>query len=175
MSIDVLTVGAGILSFACFLLVHLITFRWLPPERLLQSLLLIVVAILALPAVFVAMAQVLRFIDISWPVLVCAAGLSMLINGLACFVYVLCIFGPYETSVRMRLVREIARGGSDGLLHRELLERYSVDSIVKIRLRRLIGSGDVIEKDGLYRCGRSGNFFFIFDTIAGAIKKWIGR
>jgi hypothetical protein len=175
MSIDALTVTAGLGSFACFFLVHVITFRWLPPERLLQSLLLIVLAVMALPAVLMALAQDLKIIDVPWGELACAAGLGMLINGLACFVYVLCIFGPYETSVRMRLVREIALGGTDGLLHQELLGRYNAETIVEIRLRRLLGSGDIIEKDGLYRCGRPGNFFFVFDIIAGALGKWIGR
>jgi hypothetical protein len=75
----------------------------------------------------------------------------------------------------MRLVREIAKGGSMGISFEELTGRYSTKRIMDIRLRRLMGSGDIIEKDGLYKSGRRGNFFFIFDSIAGVIKKWIDQ
>ncbi len=175
MSIDVLTLGTGVFSFACFLLIHLIFFRWLAPERLLRSLLFIVVSIMGLPILLMGTMSFFKITDVPWQVLVGGALLAMLIDGLLCFVYVLCIFGPYETSVRMRLVREIAREPHRGIPLQELLSRYNVETIVKVRLRRLVGSGDIIEKDGLYRCGRTGNFFFIFDSIAGVIKKWIGR
>ena len=97
----------------------------------------------------------------------------MAVNGLLCFVYVLCVFGPYETSVRMRLVREIARAASGGISRQELLKRYSAQTIVDLRLRRLMGSGDIVEKDGLYHSRGQRNFFFIFDSIARIIKKWI--
>jgi len=54
------------------------------------------------------------------------------------------------------------------------LERYNAGTILKIRLLRLTGSADIVLKDGFYSCGGGRNIFFIFDTIAGVIKKWIG-
>jgi len=175
MSIDVLTLGVGVVSFVIFLLIHVLTFRWLSPEQLLKSLTMTVVAIAGLPAVAMSVLFTLKWAEASGQVWVCAGVLAMAVNGLLSFVYVLCVFGPYETSVRMRLVREIARAGANGISRQELLKRYSAQTIVDLRLRRLMGSGDIIEKDGLYRVGRKKNFFFIFDAIAGGIKKWIGR
>jgi len=175
MGIDVLTLVVGFVSFGIFLLIHVLTFRWLSPEQLLKSLTMTVVAIEGLPAVLMAVLFILKWTEASPQVWVCAGALAMAVNGLLCFVYVLCVFGPYETSVRMRLVREIAQAGSNGISRQELLKRYSAQTIVDLRLRRLMGSGDIIEKDGLYRVGRKKNFFFIFDAIAGGIKKWIGR
>ena len=175
MSMDVLTLGAGIFSFAVFLFIHVISFRWLAPEQLLRSLLLTVAAIMALPVMLMGSMVFLRIIGPSWQELVCASFLAMLINGLCCCGYVLCVFGPYETSVRMRLVREIAAGADKGVSIQELLGRYSAETIVDVRLRRLLGSGDIIEKDGVYHPGRVGNLFFVFDTVARVIKKWIGR
>ena len=103
-----------------------------------------------------------------------ASFLALGITGLLSFVYVTCVFGPYETSVRTRLIREMAKGSLDGISHQELLQGYNVQKIVNIRLRRLMGSGDIIEQGGHYRAGNTRNVFFIFDAIAVVIKKWIG-
>ena len=175
MTIDVLTVGAGFFSFIVFLVIHFITFRWVRPEHLLKSLLGCVIAMMACPIVLIGILYSLKVVNATLGGWVCAAVLASVIQGLLCFVYVLCIFGPYETSVRMRLVREIAASAGNGVSLQELLSRYNPETLVNIRLQRLVGSGDLIEKDGRFRLGRSKNFFFVFDAIAGVIKKWIGR
>lgn len=175
MHMDILTMGVALVSFGLFLLIHVISFRWLRPEELLRSLLVCVLAILGLPLVLMGVLFAVKAEDVSVLAWVTAAILALIITGLLCFIYVLCVFGPYETSIRMRLVREIERGGPVGISIEELLGRYSPETIVNIRLRRLIGSGDIIEKDGLYRAGGSRNFFFVFDVIGDVIKKWIDR
>ena len=172
---DILTAGSGFFSFGIFLLVHVITFRWVRPEHLLRSLLLCVTGVMALPMVLMGIFYILKEVDASLLAWVCAALLSSLIQGLLCFVYVLCVFGPYETSVRMRLVREIGVAGPKGISMEELSGRYNHQTIVDLRLQRLIGSGDIVENKGLYQAGRKQNFFFIFDAIAGVLKKWIDR
>lgn len=175
MGMDILTVGVGFFSFGIFLLVHFITFRWVSPEHLLRSLLACVIAILACPVVLICIFSGFKVVDAPVYTWVFAAIFALVIQGLLCFVYVLCVFGPYETSIRMRLVREIAKGGDKGISLQELLVCYNPEIIVNIRLQRLIGSGDVIEDKGRYRTGRHQNFFFIFNAIGGLIKKWIGR
>lgn len=175
MGMDVLTAGAGFFSFGVFLLIHLITFRRVAPEHLLRSLLMCVMAIMGFPILLMGILYILKAVDATLQAWVCAALLALVIQGLLCFVYVLCIFGPYETSVRMRLVREIAQGGPKGISLQELLGRYNSETIVNLRLQRLLGSGDIIENNGRYRIARRGNFFFIFDGIAGVIKQWINR
>ncbi len=175
MVIDVLTTATGIFSFGVFLLAQVITFRWVRPENLLRSLVLCTVVIMAFPVLLMTLFYFIKPVKAPVEIWIVAAVLASLIQGLLCFFYVLCIFGPYETSVRMRLVREIALGASKGISMQALLERYNNETIVDIRLQRLTGSGDLIEQEGRYRSGRSRNFFFIFYTIAGVIKKWIGR
>jgi hypothetical protein len=175
MTMDILTVGVGFFSFGIFLLVHLIIFRKVAPEHLLRSLLACVIAIMGLPLVLMGIFFSFQALDATVQAWICAALLALVIQGLLCFFYILCIFGPYETSVRMRLVREIAAVPSGGTSLKELLQRYNHETIVDLRLRRLLGSGDIIEKDGLYRVGHSRNFFFLFDAIAGVLKRWIER
>ncbi len=175
MTMDVLTAGAGIFSFLIFLSVHFITFRWVRPENLLRSLLVCVVTVMGFPVLLMGFFYILKAADATLQAWICAAILASVLQGLLCFVYVLCVFGPYETSVRMRLVREIALAPPGGISMEELARCYNTEIMVNLRLQRLLGSGDIIEKDGLYRIGREGNFFFIFDAIAAVLKKWIAQ
>jgi hypothetical protein len=175
MEMDVLTVGVGLFSFGIFLLIHLITFRWVRPEHLLKSLLVCVITILGLPVLLMWIFYVSKTMDMTFQAWMCAGASALVIQGLLCLAYVLCVFGPYETSIRMRLVREVAGGGPEGVSLEKILGRYNVETMVNVRLQRLVGSGDIIEKDGLYRMGRVKNFFFAFDAIAGVLKKWINR
>ena len=172
---DLLTVIVGFISFGMFLAVHAVIFRWVRPEQLLKSLLTCMLALEALPALLMGVFYMRQAADASWQGWVCAGLLAMVIQGLLCFVYVLCVFGPYETSVRMRLVREIAAAGPAGIALKELGTSYNAGTIVDMRLGRLMGSGDIVEQDGLYRVTRPKNLFFIFDAIAGVLKKWIDR
>ncbi len=175
MNIDVLTMGAAVFSFVIFLLVHFISFRWVQPERLLRSLLLCVIAVMVIPVFLMLLFFIFKAADETLPAWICAAILAVVVQGLMSFMYVLCIFGPYETSVRMRLIREIAWGASKGISAQELSDRYNAKIMVDIRLQRLVGSGDIAQKDGRYRVIKQGNLFFIFDAIAGVLKGWIGR
>jgi hypothetical protein len=175
MGMDLLAAGIGICSFGIFLLVHIITFRWVRPEHLLKSLMACVTAIMVVPVLLMGIFYALKVVDAGIPAWVCAALVALVIQGLLCFFYVLCVFGPYETSVRMRLVREIAKVPSGGVTLADVLQRYNHATIVDIRLQRLTGSGDVLEKDGYYQSRDNKNLFFIFDAIAGVLKKWINR
>lgn len=174
MHLDILTIGVGLVSFGIFLVIHVVTFRRLRPEELLRSLHACVAAIAALPLALMTLLFVMKAADASPAQWLLASLLALTMAGLSSLAYVLCIFGPSETSVRMRLVREIAKGEAKGVSHEELLQHYNARTIVNIRLRRLTGSGDIIEQNGLYRARNTRNMFFLFDSIAVMIKKWIG-
>jgi len=173
MGMDLVTVLAGCLSFIVFLIIQGITFRWVNPERLLKSLFGAVVIMMLFPLVLMGLLFNLGFVKASLSVWLWGSFLAVSIEGLLSFVYVLCFFGPYETSIRMRLVREI--GAKGGISLKELLLRYNPEIILKIRLQRLLGSGDIIENNGRYKAIKAQNLFFIFQKIANVLKKWIGR
>ena len=144
-------------------------------SALLKSLFVCIFAITALPLVIMGFLYHMKVVEAPLAGWIIASLLALLITGLMSFIYIASIFGPYETSIRMRLVREIAKGKEAGISFEALLKSYSDKTILDIRLRRLVGSGDVIEKDGIYYQGSKRNFFFAFETIALTLKKWIGR
>lgn len=54
-----------------------------------------------------------------------------------------------ETARRIRILREI-RDSADGLTQEEILSRYSAEEIFERRIERLLGTGQVVCKDGKY-------------------------
>ncbi len=174
MTMDMLIAGISLGSFGIFLIIKLFIFRWLKPEELLKSLKLIVAAAAGIPIIIAVTCFFKNIVSAPIEVWLCAGILSLGMYGLMCFSYILCIFGPYETSVRMRLVREIAKGSLEGLSFHDIDRNYNPRVITEIRIRRLKGSGDIVEFNGRYRARPTSNFFFLFDVIAGVLKKWIG-
>ena len=170
MDMDFLIVAVGVGSFGLFFLIQAIIFRRSRPEQLLRSLVICVLAVALPPVVLIG---VLSAAKTSVWTRIIATLLAFLITGLLCLVYVFWVFGPLETSVRMRLVREIGRR-PEGISLEELAQQYNPRTILDVRLRRLSGSGDIVQKGDLYEMKSARNFFFFFDVIAGAIKKRIG-
>lgn len=69
-----------------------------------------------------------------------------------------------QTSIRIRLYAEIA-SKSDGLSAEDVATEYSDDSLVAVRIQRLVESGDLIKRNGAFFVGRKrlpliGNILF---------------
>lgn len=175
MVMDLLAVFIAATSFGLFLLIHMVACRRMSADDLLKSLWRTCALTLILPCILTILILMLKITVLPFLVWSCIAFVATALHGILCFVYVLCVFGPYETSVRMRLIREIFKAPPQGLTQSELNACYNHESIARIRLRRLTGSNYIVEKDGLYRVGGATNVFFVFDIITGVLIKMIGR
>ena len=165
---QIILVGSFI-SLVFFLAAQGVVFRFLKAEQLLKTIMIMAVVAGIVDAVLVWGWTK----DLSVLQAMALMGLSLVILGLALFVYVLCIFGPYETSIRMRLIREIAQGGSSGCWPQDIARAYNAQVMLDNRLKRLMGSGDVVAQNGLYRIGKHHNAFFVIDRIARGINRFI--
>ncbi len=174
MAIDLTVLAMGFGSFVIFLGMHLVLMRCVRPEALLKSITGLFAVSVAAHLAVVGNLWAFKVLDLTTGQWLAALAVSFLAYGLAAFNYILCVFGPYETSVRMRLVREIAAVPA-GIAEKDLRERYNEGVIVDIRLRRLIGSGDIHVEDGIYRSRTAENVFFLLDRVAGTLKTWIGK
>jgi len=65
--------------------------------------------------------------------------------------FVFCVFSVMEASLTLRILSEIARTGTKGMTHKQLLQRYNRNVIVKRRLARLVYSGDLLYVNGAYK------------------------
>ena len=177
---DQLIVLSVLASYGFFVALHLVAFRFLKPEQVLSSLMM--VAIFAggghfgffyllyknIPAFHILEpGEMFSEIFLLFP----AAALSFFILGLLVFVHVLCLLGPYETSIRLRLIRELYRGPLSGMSAKELLENYNAVFILEKRLKRLTTSGELIRQGEIYKINKQINVFFFIDFIVVFLQK----
>ena len=142
MLIDLWTIAAGFVGFGIFQAVYLMTCRHVPPEGLLKSLTTILLATMWMPVVFIGGLVKYRIIDASWLIAGLMSALALCIYGLLCFIFIIVVVGSFKTSIRIRLLREVAQGKSQGQSMEEILECYNSQRITQLRLQRLTGSGD---------------------------------
>lgn len=163
-SIDIHICLTGIASFVVFLAIHFVTFRFIRADFLLKALMFNFIAGLLLGVgLGVGVFGIHAIVHIL---------LFVLIYGLAAFFYVLCIFGPFETSIRMRLIREIAED-KNGKTYEQIKQGYNEGIILDNRLDRLLGAGDIHFVNGKYVFHKNQNAFFILDKIAGILHAFI--
>ncbi len=96
--------------------------------------------------------------------------LSLIMYSLFCFLYILFIMGPYQSSVRLRILRELYRKYPRNCSYEDLLRSYSAKEILNIRLERLVSSGDLSLEGGVYKLKRQCNFFLVMDTMATRLR-----
>lgn len=174
--LDLIILTSAGVGFIFFVTAHVATFRILNRKGILKNLIRIFLAGglagLAIVPVFSRPWTAAPGMDLV-KVLITVCFFNLLIYGLMCFLYVLYIFGPYESSIRFRLVYELYRNNPDGMEIRAIERNYNPDIILKRRLERLLASGDLIEVDGVYRLARVRNIFIALDRSSASIRKFI--
>lgn len=101
-------------------------------------------------------------------------GLAFVLYGLLSFHYILWVFGPYESSLRLRLVRELASVYPKGLTRQDVANRYNREVILKRRLKRLIYARELLWDGKNYSRRHRASFFMISDTLSRGIESLCG-
>ena len=175
-SFDLWIVLTGVASFINFFIIHVPVLRFTPAEKALKGL---------VNCVWIAFAGHMAFIFLCLqdhaPMLAGLgilgvtiwAALSLMIFFLLVFFYVLCVFGPTETSVRFRLIEVLASAKDKGANLNEILNAYNAKKIFELRLERLQEAGDIRFDNGKYFLVKKSNVFLILDALAARLKRWI--
>lgn len=129
---DGVTVAASVIGFLIFFVAHVFVFRRIRQEEAVRWFFILAFVTSFVTALFSWMSSVLFFL-------------------LSCC-YFMGVFGLMATSVRIRILSEVA--GAKAITYEALLLQYNRDTIVRSRLARLVASGDIVLKRGTYRsCG----------------------
>jgi hypothetical protein len=78
-----------------------------------------------------------------------------------------------QTSIRIRMFSEIA-SHPDGITIAEMQRQYSDESLLRVRLRRLVEGGDLIEREGRYFVGRK-RFLHVANALFAAKRILLGK
>jgi len=177
MSADSVVILSAVVGLAAYLSIHFIVFRFLEAKGIIQGLMNVyfIGAIVTIVC--------FGFLSYSRTDLITTGGMgttvfcglvSFVVYSLMCYFYVLYIFGIYESSIRIRIMREFYKALPKGLTLSELLACYNADFILRTRLERLVGSGEVTFDGVKYRIGKCPFIFLMLDYMACAIKKIMG-
>lgn len=172
MSLDAQILTNGIISFFVFLAMHVVVFWFVDAKGVLKWLMNIL-----LVASMLNIISTIRFAftqPMGLPMALMAGVLSLIIFGILAFLYILCIFGPFESSIRMRLIHELSLVYPKGLTYDAMLKRYNADMMLQRRLDRLTVSGDLRQEGPLYLPGKRFNFFLLKESLGEGIRKITG-
>lgn len=162
MSADILILLASFFSFCLFLVVQVGVFRILSAERVLSGIIGVFLAaglLTSIGLVFTVKINIVLVMIVMWG-----------LYGFLAFLYIVGVFGVIESSIRIKLLQLISIQ-SQGLRYSELLKRYNRDIIVTKRLKRLIGSGELMVSKGKYRIGKRFSFFQVPAYFSLFMKK----
>lgn len=151
---DLTTIIVSLAGFTFFFAAHLFIFRRIREDHAVRWFFILV---------FVIGFVIMSF---SW--------LSSILFILLSCCYFMGVFGLMSTSVRIRMLSEIARMGTKGMTFKQLLARYNREAIVRSRLSRLMASGDIVFADGKYRPGGRVTFFMVPAFVLKLMKVLYG-
>ncbi|MFA5260983.1 MAG: hypothetical protein WC450_07145 [Candidatus Omnitrophota bacterium] len=170
MNPDITICLTALISFAAFLVIHFIVFRFVSEGGVLKWIMaLFAMGSLGNAGLFIVFSGD-AFLQ-SWAYRTVLLLMSWSIYALLSFLYVLCIFGPYESSIRLRLIRELYRRHPQGLTLGQLYERYNNAVIVRRRIARLLAARSITVCGEKYQVANRLNFFSFADTLARLISK----
>lgn len=174
MPLDLAILVSSLLSFLVFFILQVVVFRLVHQEAVLRW----IINIFGIASVM-HLASLAVYFGVVNPVypggLLFMAGVSYFLFGLMAFVYILCVFGPSETSIRIRVVRELNEVKGGRLTHDALLKRYNGRIILRRRMERLILAGEIAEENGRYLIKNKSNAFFMIDAVAGLLQKIVRK
>ncbi len=144
--ITILTISIVIL----FLLVQLVVHRVFSQKNVIR-LILVSYCITLLVSIFVCVGYILmRFIEIQSFSVWMAIGVSFFLGSLWILDYITGFFGLPISSLRIKLLSDIARAGDRGISDKKLLSGYNKKEIIAVRLDRLVRAGELVENKGSY-------------------------
>ncbi len=190
-ALDWLVVGNAFFSLSVFVLCHILIFRFTKHAAVLKWVKRFFMIGLAVNLIGYSVYPFGGFVSTSmtkppypcfieentftFPLKLLGLLLSVFIYGVSAFLYVLCVLGPYESSIRLRLIRELSFAGLKGLTTKEILQRYNAMMIIQRRLDRLVASGELRREGSFYRSGKSQNVFLLIEMMAGFLARCIGE
>ncbi len=169
-SVVIVPVGA---AFFIFLVIHIGFFRFFPSQDVLRNLIQVfLIGGAAHIAAFIYYGGQQGIIgSMGLLSLLFLFVVSFLLYSCLAYIYTICVFGPYESSIRIRIVRELYRQYPKLISWKELSNHYNIDMILRRRLDRLVRSRDFIFDGKFYTAVRKVNMFSILKIVGKKLSE----
>ena len=170
MNPDITICLTALSSFIVFVVIQFLVFRFVSEGGVLKWIMaLFVLCSLVNTGLFVVLSGGAFFQSVAYHLVLFL--ISWSVFALLSFLYVLCVFGPYESSIRLRLIRELYRQHPQGLSVGQLYERYNNTVILKRRVARLLAARSITVCGAKYQVSNRPSFFSIADMMARLISR----
>ncbi len=170
---DLIILKSAFLSYAFFIILHILIFRKLDKSKIVNGLL----TALSMAAVFnfiiywLFTRSFIYPVHYSVPLLMIFFMVSFLLFILLTITFIMTILGMSTTSLRINLVLAIKNSGRKGIAYIHLLKKYNRDMIIKSRLERLVTAGELEEKEGCYYYKKNITLFKLYSLALMLLTK----
>jgi hypothetical protein len=159
-------------SFCFFLVLHTYIFKHIDHKKVLiwivNSCVLGSIPTFVLSFLFPLFSPIYEYTYVIYVIVVCTV--SFLLYSMLAIIYILGFFGLLESSLRIRILEEIARRGDRGMKREELFRIYNRNVIITKRLERFIETKDIDYRNGFYIMRPRFSYFNIHSYIFESIK-----
>lgn len=171
---DKIIITSAVLGFLAYLIAHLVVFRFIGIKGILDWLMRIffIGGSVNLGACLRQLLQTNLPQNPNMGLVLFGSLISFFLYGLLCFFYVICVYGAFESSLSVRIFRELDKFPA-GLTRSEVLKFYNAEMILRTRLERFIGSGEVLFDGKSYRIGKTSYVFVFLQGISKTLKHLI--
>lgn len=170
---DLQIIISSIVSFFLFLILHIIIFSKIDQSNVLVWIVKLCLFGAIFPLLFALFFSIVfpigQYPQIAHFLIVFSS--SFLLYSLLAIGYILGMFGLLESSLRIKILQEIATAGKRGIQKKEIHRVYNRDVIIVKRLKRFIRSGDISYRNGLYTMRKRFTYFVVHAFIFESMKK----
>lgn len=100
---------------------------------------------------------------------------SIILSGLLAITYVFGVYLNLDSSLHVRILREIANAGLEGITYNGLLQKYNKKIILEKRLLRLVNSGEITRIGNTFQLQRSFSTLLLREKIIVFLTKLYGK
>jgi|WetSurMetagenome_2_1015567.scaffolds.fasta_scaffold408550_2 hypothetical protein len=170
---DLRIVTTSILSFIFFLLIQTLIFHKIDKKEILVWIVKTCLIGGAFPLVFsIIFAFLFPINDYSFiSQLLIVFFASFVLYSFLAVLYILGPFGLIESSLRLKLLSEIANAEEIGLKKQDLYKAYNINAIIQKRLERFVVSKDFIFQNGNYIIKNRFSYFLVHTFLFENMKK----
>lgn len=175
MIMDFFIILTSFSNFALFLFLHAALLRrYLTQPASAMILLSFIVGFIETLFSYTVFSFVFLFPEgYSLPAVLLGGSVSCFLYTLLVFHYIAWVFGMGEAAIRIRLLFELAKHPVKGLSLEDFYERYNAESILSVRLARLVNAGHISLEGDIYKIKNRILLFQVF--LNNLMKSLLGH
>jgi hypothetical protein len=160
---DNLALFLGFSNFIIFIISQFVIYKLFPKIAIFKVIILSeFISFLSINIIFF---KLLVYSNISSVIFIYIYLTTFIISILLIIIYIGSVMGIAATSIRIRILQEIFIHGKKGISYKNLLKIYNKESIIRMRIIRLITAGEINLHGYKYKINKTVSIFQIHEKF----------